>query len=281
MADEKKNIFKRLIKERFRITFFHDDFKPVFSLRFTWFTFILANIGFAFLLISLTALIIAKTNLKEYIPGYPSQKENKDLIQLYIRVDSLQSEIYKKDIYLNSILNAINGKQDTTLKKQQQKNNYNQVNVQSGTLENELKKEYEQEQIKNSSIQNNDPLMNLNFLPPANGVPISKFDPAKGHYGIDISIKNQEPIKAIDKGIIISCGYSITDGNYVIIAHSNSLISMYKHLFSINKQMGTFVKAGEIIGLGGNTGTESNGYHLHLEIWYKTEPLNPASYILY
>lgn len=97
MEEKKKNkFFQRILKERFRITFFHDDFKPVFSLRFTLFTLVLWLVGYATVIILVTTFIIAKTSLKEYIPGYGSFEEKKQIVQLFLKTDSLENVIHKR-----------------------------------------------------------------------------------------------------------------------------------------------------------------------------------------
>jgi len=56
---------------------------------------------------------------------------------------------------------------------------------------------------------------------------------------------------------------------------------VYKHNDKLLKKAGTFVSAGEAIGIIGNTGTLTDGPHLHFELWYKSTPLNPADYIVF
>jgi murein DD-endopeptidase MepM/ murein hydrolase activator NlpD len=67
----------------------------------------------------------------------------------------------------------------------------------------------------------------------------------------------------------------------VAIQHSANLISLYKHNAELYKKVGTFVNAGEIISLVGNSGEMTNGPHLHFELWYNGNSLNPEEFVTF
>jgi len=276
-------IFNNIVNERFRITFFHDDFKPVFSLRFTIFSFFLWIVGFATIIIVITTFIIAKTSLKEYIPGYDKFSDKKVIIDLNKKIDSFQNVIIAREIFLQSILKAIKGEKDS-IQEPPKKNIILPSDDKLKPGENELKvrKELEKEFSKNIYIRassSSDNILYESFLPPAQGIIIHSYNPKENHFGVDIIGKNGTLVRTIYKGIIIYSGYSIHDGNTVIIMHPNGFTSIYKHLSVILKNSGNFVNSNDIIGTMGNTGSESNGTHLHFELWYKQSPLNPVEFI--
>ena len=281
---QKQSKFRKFIKERFRITFFHDDFKPVFSLRFTLFSLILWIIGYATVIIIITTIIIAKTPLKEYIPGYGTDEEKKQLVQLTLLADSLQRVMHHKNIYLQSILKTLKGEKASIPpppKSQSKKTDYQQL--QASTREQKIRQEISKEQhpYKTVASPSYQEIPLFQFLPPAKGLLISPFNFSAGHYGIDIAGREGEPIRSIYKGIIIYAGYSLTDGNFVIILHPNGIISSYKHLSVLLKNTGDLVNTNELIGTMGNTGTESHGVHLHFELWFQQKPINPSEYVLF
>ena len=65
----------------------------------------------------------------------------------------------------------------------------------------------------------------------------------------------------------------------MVVQHHNELISIYKHNSVLLKKIGDIVKAGEVIAIVGNSGKFTTGPHLHFEIWFKGEPLNPKEVI--
>ena len=67
----------------------------------------------------------------------------------------------------------------------------------------------------------------------------------------------------------------------VLIFHKNNISSIYKHNHSSSVEKGDFVKSGQIIALSGNTGENTTGPHLHLEIWDDKGPINPEDLITF
>ena len=68
---------------------------------------------------------------------------------------------------------------------------------------------------------------------------------------------------------------------YLIIQHPGELISAYKHNSSLIKEVGQTVEAGEPVAIIGNTGELTTGPHLHFELWYQGNPVNPEDYIAF
>ncbi|MDQ3393037.1 MAG: M23 family metallopeptidase [Bacteroidota bacterium] len=95
------------------------------------------------------------------------------------------------------------------------------------------------------------------------------------HYGTDLKCNIGDPIKAAFDGIVRITQYDGGGyGNYILVRHTNGLETLYGHLSATHVKVGQVVKAGEVIGLGGNTG-RSTGPHLHYEVRYQGNPLNP------
>jgi Peptidase family M23/LysM domain len=96
------------------------------------------------------------------------------------------------------------------------------------------------------------------------------------HYGIDIDLEIGDPIMACFDGVVRISRYNPGGyGNYVMIRHYNGLETLYGHMSEAKVEVGQFVKAGEVIGLGGNTG-KSTGPHLHFEVRYAGNAFDPS-----
>jgi len=108
----------------------------------------------------------------------------------------------------------------------------------------------------------------------------SKFGWRDGrmHKGIDINLHKGDPIVAAFDGMVRIAHLKGAYGNVVIIRHYNGLETVYAHLSKIKVKPGQVVLAGQLIGLGGNTG-RSSGPHLHFEVRFKGQALNPSSII--
>jgi len=117
------------------------------------------------------------------------------------------------------------------------------------------------------------------YLPPIEGIVSKSFNPKTGHFGVDIVGQKEDLIKATLKGIIIFSNWTSNQGHVLIIQHSNSLISIYKHNSSLLKTTGETVEAGDPIAIIGNSGEQTSGSHLHFELWLNQTPINPQEYI--
>lgn len=99
------------------------------------------------------------------------------------------------------------------------------------------------------------------------------------HKGIDLSLHVGDTIVSAFSGVVRVARYNPGGyGNFVIVRHDNGLETVYGHLKRSIVKPGQKVKAGQIIGLGGNTG-RSTGPHLHFETRYMGVPINPRAII--
>lgn len=118
------------------------------------------------------------------------------------------------------------------------------------------------------------------FILPVNGYISRQFDPEKGHNGLDIAVKEGSPVYAAASGFVLYTGYTIEDGNVIIINHSDGYLSLYKHCSVVIKKEMDKVEQGELIAQSGNSGLHSTGPHLHFEIWKNGILINPQTVII-
>lgn len=101
---------------------------------------------------------------------------------------------------------------------------------------------------------------------------------SKRHTGVDFALKSGNPIYATGDGVVESVKFELFGyGNQVVIDHGFGYKTRYAHLKSVGVGEGMKVKRGECIGLSGNSG-RSSGPHLHYEVLYKDNYVNPANY---
>ncbi len=110
------------------------------------------------------------------------------------------------------------------------------------------------------------------------------FEPAYGgyphfHTGIDLVEPFGSPVYAADDGVVALVGSSSSGyGNYVVIAHSGGLDTLYGHLSTALVKVGQTVTQGQPVGMEGSTGN-STGAHLHFELRINQKPVDPAPYL--
>lgn len=98
----------------------------------------------------------------------------------------------------------------------------------------------------------------------------------KNHYGTDIKVYVGDTIRSAFSGkirIVANQGKK-GYGKYIVIRHHNGLETVYGHLSKWLVKEDQEVKAGEPIGLGGNTG-KSTGSHLHFETRFLGKFIDP------
>ena len=115
-------------------------------------------------------------------------------------------------------------------------------------------------------------------MPTTNTKITSKFGPRRRrmHNGIDVKVYIGDTIRAAFSGKVRMVKYERRGyGKYVVIRHENGLETIYGHLSKKMVSEDQYVEAGEVIGLGGNTG-RSTGSHLHFETRFLGQAINPA-----
>lgn len=123
------------------------------------------------------------------------------------------------------------------------------------------------------------------YYHPNYNVVTSEYGPRWGrfHAGTDMRVRVGDTIRAAFDGKVRITrsdkrfrkkGY----GYFVMLRHANGLETLYGHLSKVLVKRDSIVRAGEPIGLGGNTG-RSTGPHLHFEFRYLGNPINPRSVV--
>jgi murein DD-endopeptidase MepM/ murein hydrolase activator NlpD len=96
------------------------------------------------------------------------------------------------------------------------------------------------------------------------------------HHGLDIDVERGDTIYAAFDGKVRIASYQRRGyGHYIVVRHDNGIETLYAHLSKKLVDENQNVKAGEPIGLGGNSG-RSSGSHLHFETLLMGKSLNPA-----
>lgn len=115
-------------------------------------------------------------------------------------------------------------------------------------------------------------------MPTPNTRITSPFGPRwrRMHNGLDIKVNIGDTIVSAFDGKVRIVNFERRGyGKYVVIRHANGLETVYGHLSKQLVDENQTVKAGEPIGLGGNTG-RSTGSHLHFETRLLGIAINPA-----
>ena len=283
MAKEIVRLRDRL-KYKYKLSVINEtSYEEVFNFRLSQLHVLTALSVLAVILVVLTILLIAFTDLREFIPGYPDGNMRQMIAQNALRVDSLENELLKRDRFFKSIRLVLNGGDTTSLERSREdtaRYRNDTIRFQISEQENEFRAAIEERERFNLSLgmkeQNHD---YYHFFPPVEGIVTQSFDEKKRHYGTDIVAKANAKVAAVLDGVVIFTDWTVKTGYVIQVQHTNDLISVYKHNSILLKKQGDYVRAGEVLGVVGNTGEESSGPHLHFELWRAGNPLNPENFI--
>ena len=282
---ENKRKVKQKLLHKYRLVILNEDtFEERVSFKLSRLNVILLVVFSSIILISGTALLIAFTPIREYIPGYSSTALRQKATRLTITVDSLETVIQKNDAYFRSIRRMLTGDLDSVSRQdienldEVKPKESTTVNLQASKEDSILRAEVEQED-KYNLLEKATFQADFTLFPPVGGEISEGYNAEEKHYAVDIVTKENEPVKATADGTVIFSEWTAETGYVIIIEHNFGLISVYKHNDSLLKSQGDLVKAGEVIAIVGNTGEFSYGTHLHFELWVDGYPVNPADYL--
>ena len=237
----------------------------------------------AFLVVlSASFLLIYFTPLKEYFRGYTSLELRQNAVENSMKLDSLESLYITQSNYINSLKDLLSG--NISLEELDEnlisnENGFNELEIVATNQEDSLLRAIVEEEDKYNAFDIQGERFTTVLFPPVKGGLSSAFDLNSKHYGVDIVMPENSPVHSISEGIVVFSEWTSATGFVIIIEHLNGLTSIYKHNSSIVKSQGDRVGTGEIIAFTGNTGELTTGPHLHFELWYQGEPVDPQSYI--
>lgn len=280
------------LRHIYRLVIMNDEtFEEVGSYRLTMLNFYILLSSIVVVVAIIVVALIAVTPLKKYIPGYGTGIAQQEVRVLTRSIDSLEAEIEAYDLYYENVQKMLVNKvetEDDIRRSGEVEGSLDSIEpVEPSDVDEQLRKEVELDQIgaivqsgQDRSFQNRrTSLAQIYFVPPLNGEISAPFAPDKEHLGVDVLAPKNTAIKAALDGYVFISDWTLETGNTIGIQHDNNIITFYKHNSSLLKKAGSYVKAGEAIAIIGNTGTQSDGPHLHFEMWYNGKPMNPIDYI--
>lgn len=289
----KKEKRKEKWNDRFRFAVFNDTtFEELWRVRLTRANALLAAALLVVLILALNTSLIAFTNLREFIPGYPDVEMRRNILMNAIMLDSLEHELEIRDKYFRDLNDVVSGKQPIgSIAMRDSTRDYDNIVFRRSAEDSLFKARVEEEEKYSLSAtstmaatgsEQGTSLANIHFFPPVKGIISSNFDTRTRHYATDIVTQPKAVVSSTLEGTVIMTGWTMETGFVIAIQHANNLLSVYKHNARLLKEMGDRVWAGEAISIVGDSGElYTSGPHLHFELWHNGVPLDPAQYIYF
>lgn len=233
----------------------------------------------------INTMLITKTPLRKFAPGYLDSEVHTDLINKSIKLDSLMTEFQKREEYIDAIKSLMLGNikidkvlpiDSVALKHRQQ------TFTTKSAKEKEFCDNFESEEKYNLSvIETKKDQKAFVFCAPTTGVITKKYQLTRNHYGIEITASPNASVVSVLDGNVIFAGYTIDEGYVIEVQHADNFISMYKYNSQLLKSVGDQVKSGETIAVVGSMPMDTKVHHLYFELWHNGKPQNPEEFILF
>ena len=289
-----KYLFKKIKqnwKEKYRFVVMNETFQEKISFRLSPMNFFVFGIVFAAVLVFVTALLIAFTPLKVYVPGYTTATEYHKIRLLALRTDSLARKDRQNEVYLNNLKRIlINDDFEDEIKMESeikgQKEDFERFDFEVTISAQEELLRQEANQLKQLTVQNTSSGKNTSlnlktvlFIPPVNGVVVQPYDGKSLDFGVGVRCVEGAFVKSVLNGVVLFAGWDPAWGNTIIVQHANGIVTQYKKLGKIVTKPGAFVNQGDVIALMNSPQNNKTSNILHFELWFNGIAVNPEEYI--
>jgi murein DD-endopeptidase MepM/ murein hydrolase activator NlpD len=279
----KNREFWNKMRFKYKLSFLNENtLEEVFTFHLSRLSGLVALVLFVVFLITLTSVVIIKTPIRNYLPGYLDSEIRQEVIGNALKTDILEQNLLIQSKYLENVSAILRGdmKIDEIPKIDSLVDNSN-IHLEKSAMTADFIRNYEEEEKYNLNTVTSTPSRpdNTMFFRPVKGMVSSSFNSQQKHFGIDIAATPKSSVVSTMKGTVIYTGYDANAGYVIQIQHPNGFLSVYKHNAQLLKGQGDEISGGEVIALVGSTGKFSTGDHLHFELWYKGKPVDPSEYI--
>lgn len=203
-----------------------------------------------------------------------------------LRIDSLEQIVEMQNRFITNIQDIIAGTVsiDTVYSVDSLARERNVQIIERSEIEENFMRQYEEAERYNITSQSqpvND-VLSISMFRPTAGLVSQSYNALESHLGVDIAASPNQSVVAVLDGTVLFSSYTSEMGYTICIVHPGELISVYKHCESLLKKSGDRVKQGDVVALvGRGTDNSVQGSHLHFELWYQGQPLDPEKYILF
>ena len=232
-----------------------------------------------------TFALVAVTPLRALLPGFGAIDERSEVVELERQLAGMEEEIAAHRAYAANVQRILTGdvsEYDRAAAAAQAAElpDSSLVAVERIPEDEALRRDVAGGRARGAAqLEGGVPLDHLNFAAPVDGQVSGAFAPARRHFGVDLVAPVGTAVKATLDGYVVEAGWTLETGNVIALQHAGNLLTFYKHNASLLKRAGDFVRAGEAIATLGNTGTHTDGPHLHFELWFRGRAIDPAAYV--
>lgn len=244
-------------------------------------------VSFVLLLFVLLLSLIAYTPVLEFLPGYRTQagRSRENIIQNIIRIDSMERVLTDMMTYNENISMILDGKMPvvrTFISSDSLRTS--KILVKPSAADSALRIQMEGDGpyslAGGGGITPQSPRRAIELVTPIDGIVTDHYDIKEGRFGVKVAAAAGDPVTAIDEGTVVISRWTPETGHIIEIQHTNSLLSIYRHLSQSLVTKGQRIRSGEVIGY--NSEVVNGEVELfEFELWNNGKPVDPEGYILF
>lgn len=281
----RKSLFNRFVYRYRLVVTNEDEQRMVLRMQISHFrlTCLLLAVAFAGAWIGIVVFRNSPKQVRAFSDDY---RIRQTIVNEALRLDSLEQVLELQNRYITNIQDIIAGtvSVDTVYSVDSLARKRGEQLMERSEREEIFMREYEEAERYNLTSQSqpvND-VRTIGMFRPTAGLVIQSFNGLESHIGVDIAASPNQSVTAVMDGTVLFATYTSDMGYTICVVHPGELISVYKHCESILKKAGDKVRQGDVIALVGRGNDNAfRQSHLHFELWYQGQPLDPEKYILF
>ncbi len=281
----RKSLFRRFVY-LYRLTVVNEDEqRRVFRMKISHFILTTTVLVIA-LLGAWIGIEIYRNSPKQRGTSLEDYRIRQAIVNEALRIDSLEQVFEMQNRYITTLQDIIAGtiRIDTVYSVDSLARQRSELLMERTEREENFVRQYEEAERYNITSQSqpvND-VLTINMFRPTAGIVNRSYNAMDSHLGVDIVASPNQSVVSVLDGTVLMANYTSDMGYTICIVHPGELISVYKHCESLLKKAGDRVKQGDVVALVGSmTGNSLQSSHLHFELWYQGQPLDPEKYILF
>lgn len=281
---DKENVPQELPKTRpYRLTMRDErKNKVVFTFRMSIWMVALLSLLLTFLTALLAILIVVQTPLRQYLPGYLDVTQRGEVVDLAMRLDSLEKENKLRAAYLSNmtaILQNTRSGADSIVE-------YDSTVVRFGdsllmnasAREKAFREAYEQRESFgiNAALGVENPT--VAFLAPASGKVVEDSLGLRESRTVRLKLTKENAVMSPFAGVVVAVDLMVGSGYKVMVLHSDGYLVAIYHIAKPVCQAGDLVRAGTVLGHSGGQPDPDDRW-IDIQMWYNGLEVDPGNLI--
>ncbi len=237
---------------------------------------------------ALVVIVMTRTPLKSYLPGYLDVEKRAVIVETALRLDSLERESRMRSVYLQNLTDILSGRiqGDSIVSYDSAVVVMFNDSLQAKSPREEafVARFEETERYSLNALVAGTPAGGAVFMVPVKGEIIESGNGQERNEWfaefipeVVLRVQPETPVLAPLDGTVISVDFDFGGGYTLILQHANDYVSVFSNLKLPLVRAGKVVKSGAVIG---QAGAEEGPYsRLGLRIWHKGRPIDPRDVI--